>query len=63
MLGIRVTRAADEWFCLAALVCQPFIPPIPYGMMAEILQEHARQEAPRRDDDWRAFHARSPRVR
>ena len=27
MLGIRVTRAADEWICLAALACQPFIPP------------------------------------
>jgi hypothetical protein len=55
MRGIRLTRTADEWLCLAALACQPFMPPISYDLLAELLAEHARREAPSRDDHGRPF--------
>lgn len=57
MLGIRVTRAEDEWLYLAALACQPFFPLVSYDVLTELLEEHARLEASRRDDEWRAFPA------
>ena len=50
MFGIRVNRAADEWLCLAALACQPFIPVIGYDVMAELLEERARRETSGRDE-------------
>lgn len=49
---IRAAGAEGKWLCLAALACQPFIS---YEVMAELLEEHARHEASRRDEDRRAF--------
>ena len=53
-LGIRFTRAAaDEWLCLTALACQPFVPILTCDVVAELLAERTGREASRRDEDWR----------